>query len=93
MNEKPEVIVTYGENNSVGKEMLRRFLVQRGGICMSSDVVKFSRSKDAVISRFHEIMRRHLVSDDIHLSDDELVRAAMRRYEAARASYLIDPNE
>lgn len=43
--------------------------------------------------RFLEIMRRHVETDDVHLSDDELVRAVMRRYEKARQDYLIDPNE
>ena len=44
-------------------------------------------------TRFHEIMRRHIERDDVHLSGDEMVRAVMRRYERARQQPLIDPNE
>lgn len=43
--------------------------------------------------RFLEIMRRHVHADDVHLTDDEMVRAVMRRYEAAREQPLVDPNE
>lgn len=43
--------------------------------------------------RFFEIMRRHVDPDDVHLSDDAIVRAVMERYEAARRQYIIGPSE
>ncbi len=43
--------------------------------------------------RYFEIMRRHVLVSDWGLSDDEFVRAVMRRYEQGRGLALIDPNE
>jgi hypothetical protein len=43
--------------------------------------------------RFFEIMRRHVHAEDQTLSDDQLVRAVLNRYLAARGLALIDPAE
>ena len=43
--------------------------------------------------RLAEILRRHVEAIDYLLSDDDLVRVVMGRYEKAHGHYLVDPNE
>lgn len=43
--------------------------------------------------RLHDVLDRHVREDDQALSDDELVRVVMNRYEQSRLDYIIDVNE
>jgi hypothetical protein len=49
--------------------------------------------RERLRERLLDILRRHIRLDDSQVSDDDFVRRVMRRYEAARGDYLIDPNE
>lgn len=52
-----------------------------------------SVKRDHQIVRFNAIMRRHIEAEDVVLSDHDLVRAVIKRYEFWRGVPLIDPNE
>ena len=43
--------------------------------------------------RYKEIMRRHVLIDFQHHTDDDLVEAVYKEYRKWRESVLVDPNE
>jgi len=53
-----------------------------------------SPSVQALRQRLLEILRRHIDPEtDVTLSDDDLVKQVMERYEYWRRQPVIDPNE
>ena len=61
-------------------------------LCLRSNTV--SPSVQALRQRLLEILRRHIDPEtDVTLSDDDLVKQVMERYEYWRRQPVIDPNE
>jgi hypothetical protein len=68
-------------------------------MCWAPSIVDDRESKSPAVRRFvarirlNGILRRHVLAEDEHRTDHDLVQVVIGRYEHERGVPLIDPNE